>query len=117
PPENISGLVAPRMLTVFPQLVGVPIEYAWRGTVGITRTRMPHFGKLSDRVLFAHGYSGQGVAMANLGGKVLAEAIQGQPARFEALARVPAKAFPGGPLLRKPLVTASLLTFKVLDAL
>ncbi|HEX2594199.1 MAG TPA: FAD-binding oxidoreductase, partial [Rhizomicrobium sp.] len=47
PPENISGLVAPRMLTVFPQLVGVPIEYAWRGTVGITRTRMPHFGKLS----------------------------------------------------------------------
>ncbi|HEY1708298.1 MAG TPA: FAD-binding oxidoreductase [Rhizomicrobium sp.] len=117
PPEDIAGLVRPRMLTVYPQLANVPIEYAWRGTVGITRTRMPHFGRLSERVLFAHGYSGQGVAMANLGGKLMAEAALGRPERFDVVARVPAKAFPGGPLLRKPLVTASLLTFKVLDAL
>jgi gamma-glutamylputrescine oxidase len=55
--------------------------------------------------------------MANLGGKILAEGVQGQTERFNALARVPAKPFPGGPLLRKPLVTASLLTFKLLDAI
>jgi gamma-glutamylputrescine oxidase len=117
PPEDIAGLVTPRMLTVFPQLIGVPIEFAWRGTVGITRTRMPHFGRLSERVLFAHGYSGQGVAMANLGGKLLAEAALGKPERFDVMARVPAKVFPGGPLFRKPLVTASLLAFKILDAI
>jgi gamma-glutamylputrescine oxidase len=105
------------MLAVFPQLAEVPIEYAWRGTVGITRTRMPHFGRLNDRVLFAYGYSGQGVAMANLGGKLLAEAVLGRPERFDVVARVPAKAFPGGALLRKPLVTASLIAFKILDAL
>jgi gamma-glutamylputrescine oxidase len=78
---------------------------------------MPHFGRLSDRVLFAHGYSGQGVAMANLGGKLLAEAALGKPERFDIMARVPAKPFPGGPLLRKPLVTASLHAFKLLDAI
>jgi gamma-glutamylputrescine oxidase len=117
PPADIAGLVRPRMLAVFPQLAAQPIEYAWRGTVGITRTRMPHFGRLGERVLFAHGYSGQGVAMANLGGKLLAEAVMGNPERFEVMARVPAKAFPGGSLLRKPLVTASLLAFKILDAL
>jgi gamma-glutamylputrescine oxidase len=116
PPEDISGLVRPRMLHVFPQLADVPIEFAWRGTVGITRTRMPHFGRLSDRVLFAHGYSGQGVAMANLGGKLLAEAAVGKPERFNIMARVPSKPFPGGPLLRKPLVAASLVAFKILDA-
>ncbi len=117
PPADIAELVRPRMLTVFPQLEHVTVEYAWRGTVGITRTRMPHFGRLNERVLFVHGYSGQGVAMANLGGKLLAEAVLGKPERFDVLARVPAKPFPGGPLLRKPLVTASLLAFKVLDAL
>jgi gamma-glutamylputrescine oxidase len=117
PPDDIAGLVRPRMLTVFPQLAGIPIEYAWRGTVGITRTRMPHFGRLSDRVFFAHGYSGQGVAMANLGGKLLAEAALGKPERFDIMARIPAKPFPGGPFLRKPLVTASLLAFKLLDAI
>ena len=114
-PRDIASIVRPRMERVYPSLKPVRIEYAWRGTVGITRTRMPHFGRLGERVLFAHGYSGQGVALANLGGKVLAEAAMGNAQRFDVLARVPAKRFPGGALLRKPLVTAGLVWFKVLD--
>jgi gamma-glutamylputrescine oxidase len=117
PPENIAALVRPRMLRVYPALANVPTEYAWRGTVGITRTRMPHFGRLGDRVFFAHGYSGQGVALAVLGGKLLAEAASGESERFDVFARVPAERFPGGEFLRKPLLAAALLAFKVMDAL
>ena len=117
PPRDIVALVRPRMLKVYPQLTSVPTEYGWSGTVGITRTRMPHFGQLGPRVRFAHGYSGQGVALACLGGKLLAEAASGDSARFDVFARVPAKAFPGGAYLRQPLVVAALLAFKVLDAL
>jgi len=116
-PSDIAALVRPRMLHVYPALAGVPIEYAWSGTVGITRTRMPHFGRLSDRVLFAHGYSGQGVALATLGGKLLAEAAMGNTERFDVFARVPALPFPGGALLRKPLVSAALMWFKLVDSL
>jgi gamma-glutamylputrescine oxidase len=94
----------------------VPTEYAWSGTVGITVTRMPHFGKLGERLFFAHGYSGQGVSLATLGGRLLAEAAQGREERFEVFARVPARAFPGGQRLRKPLLAAGLFAFKVLDA-
>ncbi|HEX3652304.1 MAG TPA: FAD-binding oxidoreductase [Rhizomicrobium sp.] len=114
-PSDIARLVRPRMERVYPALKAVRIDYAWRGTVGITRTRMPHFGRLGERVLFAHGYSGQGVALANLGGKVLAEAAMGKPERFDSLARMPAKRFPGGTALRKPLVSAGLFWFKLLD--
>jgi gamma-glutamylputrescine oxidase len=114
-PSDVARLVRPRMERVYPALKTVRMEYAWRGTVGITRTRMPHFGRLGERILFAHGYSGQGVALANLGGKVLAEATMGKPDRFDILARVPAKRFPGGAALRKPLVSAGLLWFKLLD--
>lgn len=117
PPKNIAALVRPRMLAVYPQLASVPTEYAWSGTVGITRTRMPHFGRLGERVFFAHGYSGQGVALACLGGKLLAEAALGQSERFDVFARVPAERFPGGEVLRKPLVAAALAAFKVMDAL
>ncbi|MFL6688772.1 MAG: NAD(P)/FAD-dependent oxidoreductase [Alphaproteobacteria bacterium] len=116
-PQKIAPLVRPRMLRVYPALKAVRTEYAWRGTVGITRTRMPHFGRLNARVLFAHGYSGQGVALANLGGKLMAEAVLGRPEQFEVLARVPAKKFPGGAHWRKPLVAAALLWFKLLDFL
>lgn len=116
-PSDIAALVRPRMLHVFPQLKDIPTEFAWSGTVGITVTRMPHFGKLSERILFAHGYSGQGVALATLGGKLLAEAVAGRSERFEVFARVPARAFPGGRALRKPLIAAALLAFKLIDAL
>ena len=114
-PNNVAAIVRPRMERVYPALKGIRIEYAWSGTVGITRTRMPHLGRLDERILFAHGYSGQGVALANLGGKLLAEAVIGNPERFDVLARVPAKRFPGGSRLRKPLVSAGLFWYKLLD--
>ena len=117
PPGDIARLVRPRLLKVFPELREVPIEFGWSGTVGVTRTRMPHFGRIGTRTLFAHGYSGHGVALATLGGKVLAEAVLGKSERFDVLARVPARKFPGGPLLRKPMVTAALLTLKFLDSI
>ncbi|HLY07518.1 MAG TPA: FAD-binding oxidoreductase [Rhizomicrobium sp.] len=116
-PKDVARLVRPRMLRVFPQLESVPTEYAWSGSVGITVTRMPHFGKVGERLLFAHGYSGQGVALATLGGRLLAEAAQGRNERFDVFARVPAHAFPGGQMLRKPLLAAGLLAFKLADAM
>jgi gamma-glutamylputrescine oxidase len=116
-PADIAALVRPRMLRVFPQLRDVATEYAWSGTVGITVTRMPHFGKLSERVLFTHGYSGQGVALATLGGRLLAEAATGHNERFDVFARVPSRPFPGGSWLRRPLIAAALLAYKVADAL
>lgn len=115
PPRDIIGMVRPRLLGVFPDLKGVAIEYGWRGTVGITRTRMPHFGRLGPRLLFGHGYSGHGVALSVLGGKALAEAALGEPERFDILAAVPPRKFPGGPLLRKPMVTAALTALKIAD--
>jgi gamma-glutamylputrescine oxidase len=116
-PEDVPALVRPRMAHVFPKLADVAIEYGWHGTVGITRTRMPHFGQRSERQLFAHGYSGQGVALATLGGKLMAEAALGRPERFDVIARVPAEPFPGGQLLRRPLVAAALMWFKLVDSL
>lgn len=116
-PRDITTLVRPRMLHVFPQLHDIPIEYAWSGTVGITVTRMPHFGRLSNRIPFAHGYSGQGVALATLGGRLLAEFAMGNNERFDVFARVPARAFPGGTMLRKPLVAAALFAYRLADAL
>lgn len=117
PPTDIAAMVQPRMESVYPNLKGVRIEYAWSGTVGITASRMPHFGRIGSRILFAHGYSGQGVSLANLGGKLLAEAAMGAPERFDVFARIPAKPFPGNAWLRKPLVTAGLAWFKLLDYL
>jgi gamma-glutamylputrescine oxidase len=116
-PDDVAAFVRPHMLRVFPQLRDLRITHGWGGTVGITRTRMPHFGWLKNRILFGYGYSGHGVALATLGGKVLAEAALGKSEGFDLLASVPARRFPGGQALRRPLVAAALLALKLADML
>ena len=66
------------MTTVFPQLAGVRIDYAWGGNVAFTRDQMPRAGRL-DGVYYAGGYCGHGVAMAAYLGEQIARRIAGEP--------------------------------------
>jgi gamma-glutamylputrescine oxidase len=105
------------MLKVFPQLAPVPIDYAWGGTLAITRSRLPHFARLAPEVLVAHGYSGQGVGIATLAGKLIAEAIAGTAERFDLMAGLEVPPFPGGTLLRWPALVLGMLYYSLRDRL
>jgi gamma-glutamylputrescine oxidase len=115
--ENVAEIVRPHILRVFPQLEGVKIDYAWGGRLAITMPRLPHVGRLAPNLYFAQGYSGQGVAIATLVGKLIAEAIGGQAASFDVYERLKVPALPGGALLRKPLLTLGLLWYALRDRL
>ena len=116
-PADIAGLVRRRMLAVFPQLADARIDHAWGGTLAITRTRLPHVARLRGNVLSFSGYSGHGVALAMLAGRIAAEAIAGQAERFDLMARAPTPRFPGGALLRSPLLVLGMLWFSLRDRL
>ncbi len=114
PPADMAEFVRPHMETVFPQVAGVDIDYAWGGLVSITRTRLPHVGREGE-VLFAHGYSGMGVVLSTLAGKLLADAIGGDDAGLELFAGVEPPAFPGGTALRGPLHVLGMLWYALRD--
>ncbi len=114
---NPAEFVRPYMLRIFPQLADVNIDYGWGGVLGITMTRLPFVRKLSPRVLTAAGYSGQGVMLAPYFGKLLGEAVKGQLGQFDLLSRLPVPAFPGGPLMRWPLLVAGLSYYALRDRL
>ena len=105
------------MEQIYPQLKGVKIDYAWGGTLGITMKRLPHFARLAPNVLTASGYSGHGVALATLGGKLAAEAVAGQAGRFDIMAERPSPRFPGGAALRAPLLVLAMLWYSLRDRL
>jgi gamma-glutamylputrescine oxidase len=48
---------------------------------------------------------------------VIAEAIRGQSERLDVYARIPHRKFPGGRMLRTPLLVAAMAYFKLRDAL
>lgn len=114
-PADISGFVRPYMLKLFPQLDDARIDYAWGGTLSVTVNRLPHFGRLKPNVYFAQGYSGHGISTANFAGKIIAEAIGGTAARFDAFANLPTHIFPGGTLLRYPGMVLAMFYYSLID--
>jgi gamma-glutamylputrescine oxidase len=116
-PSDIAGFVRRYMLRVFPQLADTRIDHAWGGQLAITMNRLPHMGRLPGDIYFSQGYSGQGVALASLAGKLMAEAISGSAERFDVFARIPHRSFPGGTLLRHPALVLGMLWFALRDRL
>jgi gamma-glutamylputrescine oxidase len=106
-----------RMLNVFPQLADVRLEYAWGGFVDITMSRAPDFGRLAPNVYYLQGFSGHGIALTGMAGRLVAEAIAGQAERFDLFARLEHRNFPGGPLLRTPALVLAMLWFRLKDLL
>jgi len=81
------------MISVYPQLREIKVEYVWGGTLDFAFDIMPHAGKM-DGMFYSVGYAGHGVAMATLLGQKIAESIlTGRD--DNPFARIP---FPGAPL-------------------
>jgi gamma-glutamylputrescine oxidase len=114
-PKDIPNFVRKYMLEFYPELKDVKIDYGWGGTLAITLNRMPHFDRVEENVFVAQGYSGHGVAMATLGGKLMADAIKGSAENFDLFKSVPTPTFPGGTLLRWPGLVAGMLYYSMRD--
>jgi gamma-glutamylputrescine oxidase len=114
PPADMADFVRGHMEAVFPQIRGVPIDHAWGGLVSVTQTRLPHVGRVGE-VLFAHGYSGLGVVLSTLAGRLLVEEILGRHERFELFAALEPPPFPGGVGLRGPLHVLGMLWYAFRD--
>ncbi len=116
-PKDISTALIARMTNLFPQLQGVKIDYVWGGTLGITMPRLPAIQRVAPNVLSGAGFSGHGVALSGLAGKVMAEAIAGQASRFDTLAGLNVPNFPGGVAFRAPLLTLAMTWYALRDRL
>ncbi|AIP65109.1 NAD(P)/FAD-dependent oxidoreductase [Burkholderia thailandensis] len=116
-PRDLAGAMRRDMLKTFPQLADVTVDYAWGGFVDITMNRAPHFGRLSPTVYFAQGFSGHGVNTTGLAGKLIAEAIDGQSARFDVFGKIRHRDFPGGAALRMPALVLAMAWYRLRDLL
>ncbi|MFV1594512.1 FAD-binding oxidoreductase [Phaeobacter sp. JH20_36] len=114
-PSDIAATVRKPMVQIFPHLRDVKIDYAWGGTLAITMKRMPYLVRLAPNVLSASGYSGHGVGTATHAGQLMAQAIAGESDGFDAMARVPAPAFPGGTAMRSPLLALAMTWYALRD--
>jgi gamma-glutamylputrescine oxidase len=116
-PRHLAESMRKRMVRVFPSLADVKVAYTWGGFLDITMTRAPDFGRLEANVFYLQGFSGHGMSLTGLGGKLVAEAVSGTAERFDVFARIPHRDFPGGALLRRPSLVLAMLYYRLRDLL
>lgn len=114
---NTERATRKRMLQVFPQLANVHIDYAWGGMLDITMNRAPDFGRIANNIYYVQGFSGHGVALTGMAGKLVAEAIAGQAERFDLFGKIKHRDFPGGRMLRMPALVLAMLWYRLRDLL
>ncbi|MCC4260021.1 FAD-binding oxidoreductase [Pseudomonas aestusnigri] len=115
-PDALRQTMRERMAQVFGQLAGEDFEYLWGGQVAMTMSKAPVFGRLGQRVLFTQGYSGQGVALAGLAGKLMAETVLGDARNFDLMARWRHLPVPPGAPLQTAIRALALLWYRLQDS-
>jgi gamma-glutamylputrescine oxidase len=117
PRPGFAAAVRHRMLKVFPQLEDLAIDHSWGGYVDATANSAPDFGRLGDAIYYLQGFSGHGVALAGLAGRLAAEVIAGQAERFDVLAKLRHTSLPQAAWARNAAVDLAVLYFRLRDAL
>ena len=116
-PVSIERFLRPHIERIFPQLKGITFDFKWGGDFLLTMSRLPQFGRLTDQIYYAQGYSGHGVTTTHLAGRLIAEAIKGSAERFDAFASLKHFPFPGGRLFRAPYTAVGALYYGLRDRL
>lgn len=113
---QLMAVMGQRIARVFPALAGVEMDYAWGGHVAVTRSHAPRLGR-RGAMLYAHGYSGHGMVLSGIAGKLLAEAAAGEDARFDLATRIPNPAIPLPRFAFRPALALLLGWFRLRDRL
>ena len=108
-PRNLRAFMRNKMVGIFPQLGQARIAYTWGGFVDISMNRAPDFGRLANNVYYLQGFSGHGVALTGLAGRMVSQAITQQASSFDVFAKLQHRHFPGGALLRTPTLAVGML--------
>ncbi|MCI5764848.1 FAD-binding oxidoreductase [Actinobacillus porcinus] len=113
--KDMVQVMRRNMLKVFPQLADVKIDYGWGGPIDMTMNSQPHFGRIKPNIYFAHGYSGHGVALTGLAGRIIVEAILGNDERLRVFEQLKIPSIYGGKWVKKLALKVGIPYYRFLD--
>lgn len=114
--ESAFAALHKAMVRQFPDLASARVTHRWSGLVAMTMDSLPHLGRLDDRVVYAVGYNGTGVAMASNMGRYVAALVAGERPDLGLLTSTPLRPVPFYPV-REPAVRLVAGWYQFLDAI
>ncbi len=116
-PINLELSLKKSIRKILPGLEKFKAWCTWSGHIAITVNRFPHIGSIDNNIFFAQGYSGHGLAITTMVGKMLAEVISNQNNKMGLFEKFKHKNFPGFGVIDKPLLVLAMSYFKLKDHL
>ena len=116
-PDYIRRRHRQKIARLYPRLADVGLDYAWGGTIGVPFDRVPRIGRLSKNVFYCQGYSGHGVNVTHLAGRIMADAVGGTMEQFDLFAKVKPVNIPGAAVFTKAMVTLGMMYYQIKDRL
>jgi glycine/D-amino acid oxidase-like deaminating enzyme len=116
-PEFIKKRHRSKLARIYPQLANIGIDYAWGGTIGVPVNRVPQLGRIAPDIFYCQGYSGHGVNVTHLAGRIMADAVAGTVEQLDLFANVKPFVVPGAHLFSKPMVTLGMMYYQIKDRL
>ena len=96
----------------------------WRGLYGhidgiIEAEKIDEIGRQfgESAAIYAHGYSGHGLAPTHIAGQILADTICGDAERFDVFDRIPHWKLPGGKWFANPALALGMLYYRLKEIL
>jgi gamma-glutamylputrescine oxidase len=114
-PKDIHVQIRRQIAEIYPDLKDIEITHGWGGYVGITLPRTPFVREVMPNVISAGGYSGHGVMLSKVVGKLYAETEAGNRDRLKLFEDLKVPRFPGGTMLRAPLLFLALNWYALRD--
>ena len=85
-PPRLQAMMRRDILSVYPQLGDVAIEYAWPGLMGYAPHMMPQVGEIEPGLWICSAFGGHGVAQTAAGADAVAAGIAGEDDRWRLFA-------------------------------
>ena len=105
------------MIGLFPELARIAISHEWSGSIAITSSFVPNVGRLKSGIYYANGFSGHGVNLTHITGKLLADAIISDDKTYKLFGAVKNLSFPGCGRFDYPLTVAGMWRYRLSHAL
>lgn len=113
--KKTQAILYKELIDIFPQLAGIKVKNFWYGSESITLNMAPNFGRYYDTVYYAQGYSGQGLALSNLAGIIMADAIRGQSERFDLFNKITPPEITDISMLKNAMIKMGVYYFHMKD--
>ena len=116
-PINLENSLKKSIKKILPGIEKFKAWCTWSGHVAITANRFPHIGAINKDIYFAQGYSGHGLALTTMVGKMLAQTLVSDNSNFPLFEKIYHRNFPGFGVIDTPLLVLAMSYFKIKDFL